>query len=259
MSVDATAGGLADGISDEPDGGVDVTGGAVAEDLYHTLRRSILECEIAPGSVLSQVQLARQFGISRTPLREVLRLLERERLVESERNRRVRITGFSVTDLEEVYAARVALEPLAARIGLATMTAERRELLGQRLLDMEECAGRDDFGNWQIAHRRFHDLLTSPSTQRLNDTLGQLTDHADRYRRIYSTVGRMAWATGLRLHKELLDYVDKREPDAFSYALAKHIAQAGLMTIAAADPTYDAALLREALRLAVRGEGLQAS
>src|ERR1700723_2996833 len=108
-----------DGLEDAGDGGGP---GAIVESLYATLRQAILLCELPPGSILSQVQLAKRFGVNRTPLREVLRMLEREGLVQSKHNRRIRISGFSVTDWEEIYVARIALESLAAKLRIRTMT-----------------------------------------------------------------------------------------------------------------------------------------
>ncbi|WP_460603140.1 GntR family transcriptional regulator [Jatrophihabitans fulvus] len=224
---------------------------SITDALYHTLRTAILECELAPGSVVSQVRLAKQFGVSRTPLREVLRLLEKERLVQSEHNRRVRISGLSVTDLEEVYAARIALEPLAARVGVATWTTQMTDRLAAHMDEMRMHAAADDYVEWQVSHRQFHTLLTSGSQGRLSQVLADLTDHADRYRRMYATLAPVAWQAALRPHEEILDCVVQRAPDRLASALARHIARAGLTTIAAADPGHDAKLVREALALAV--------
>jgi hypothetical protein len=94
-------------------------------------------------------------------------------------------------------------------------------------------------------------VLIPPYSRRINGILSQLGDHSDRYRRIYSTKGPLAWQDGLRQHSEVLEAVSQREPDQLSRALALHIAQSGLALIAAVDPTYDASLVRRALRIAM--------
>lgn len=226
--------------------------GALADELYRRLRATILDCGLPPDTVISQVRLARQFGISRTPLREVLRLLERDRLVVSERNRRVRIMGFSVADLDEVYAARIAVEPLAARLSVASVSPAAREELAERHAEMARDVGRGDFGAWQAAHRAFHDLLTAGAPPRIKDMVAQLADHADRYRRIYTTTGAVPW--GVDSHDDVLDLALAADRDGLSQALARHIARAGLMAVAAADPGYEAVLIRESLRLVVPAE-----
>src|SRR5580765_593543 len=92
--------------------------------VHDRLRSAILRGEIPPGEATSQVALAKQLGVSRTPLREALRLLEREGLVISQPNRRVRIAQFSIADLEGVYAMRIALEATGIRATVPTMSDE---------------------------------------------------------------------------------------------------------------------------------------
>ena len=95
-----------------------------AVTLAHTrLRRLIVRGAIAPGSELSQVELARRLGVSTTPLREALRRLEAEGLVDSRRNRRPRVRAFDVEELDSIYAARVLLEWLAVRLTVPLMDA----------------------------------------------------------------------------------------------------------------------------------------
>ena len=80
------------------------------EQVYKRVREAILEGQIAPGTVMSQVALADDLGVSRTPLREALRMLQSEGLVEAQANRRATVTPISATDLEELVVMRVALE-----------------------------------------------------------------------------------------------------------------------------------------------------
>src|SRR5437899_11996058 len=86
------------------------------EVVHDRLRSSFLRGELDPTVPLSQVQLAARLGVSRTPLREALRMLQREGLIYSEPNRRVRVAELSVADLEQLYAARVLVEALSVRL-----------------------------------------------------------------------------------------------------------------------------------------------
>jgi DNA-binding GntR family transcriptional regulator len=91
--------------------------------VYSSVRESILNGTIAPGSFLSQVQLASNLGVSRGPLREAVRMLQREGLVEAEVNRRGRVSSFSIQDLEQLYAMRIRNHVDAIeRPPLATLT-----------------------------------------------------------------------------------------------------------------------------------------
>src|SRR5947208_4488476 len=88
------------------------------EVVHDRLRDGILRGEFDPRVPISQVQLAARLGVSRTPLREALRMLQREGLIDSEPNRRVRIAALSVTDLEQLYALRVMVEALAVQLSV---------------------------------------------------------------------------------------------------------------------------------------------
>ena len=88
--------------------------------IHRQLREAILHGEIEAGAELSQVKLADDFGVSRGPVREALRLLEREGLVEAELNCRVRVASFSPSDLEELYALRIVNEALGVRASVRT-------------------------------------------------------------------------------------------------------------------------------------------
>jgi len=84
----------------------------------HTrLRAAILSGEIPEGATTSQAMLAERFGVGRTPLREALRMLQREGLVISQPNHRVRIAELSSEDAEELYIMRIALEAVPEAAG----------------------------------------------------------------------------------------------------------------------------------------------
>src|SRR3954449_10655230 len=91
--------------------------------VHARLRAAILSGEIAEGAVTSQATLAERFGVGRTPLREALRMLQREGLIISEPNRRVRVAGLSADDVEELYIMRIALEAIAIRLTVPVLSA----------------------------------------------------------------------------------------------------------------------------------------
>src|SRR5580658_10315144 len=90
------------------------------------LRECILDGTLPPGTKLSQVSLAAQLGISRTPLREVLRMLQEEGLVEIEPNQRTRVAGLDPAELDDIYASRILLETLALSMTIGHFGAKAR-------------------------------------------------------------------------------------------------------------------------------------
>ena len=125
--------------------------------VYTSLRESILNGALPPGESLSQVQLASQLGVSRGPLREAVRMLQREGLVEAEVNRRGRVSSFSIDDLEQLYAMRIVHESLAIRINVPRFVKRDIDALRGCLRRMEALAGHD-LRQWQARRPRipFH-------------------------------------------------------------------------------------------------------
>src|SRR6202167_6293039 len=106
--------------------------------VHDQLRASILRGEFDSDAPISQVQLAARLGVSRTPLREALRMLQREGLIDSEPNRRVRVAQLTVPDLEQLYAARIVIESLGVRVAVPACEAEDLEWMGRLLAVMTE-------------------------------------------------------------------------------------------------------------------------
>src|SRR5580698_195040 len=129
--------------------------------LHAYLRECILDGTLTPGTKLSQVALAEQLGISRTPLREVLRMLQEEGLVEIEPNQRTRVAGLDPQELDDTYAVRILMETLALSMTMATFGQAGREE-ARRLLDaMRGAAEAGDFPGWFATHADYHRLITA--------------------------------------------------------------------------------------------------
>jgi DNA-binding GntR family transcriptional regulator len=222
-----------------------IENGQNTDDVYDRVRNAILDGELAPGAVMSQVALAEELGISRTPLREALRMLQSERLVEAEPNRRVRVAPMSPADLEELYVVRVTLEAEALRLSVPRMTPEDLARLEGHMAEMAHYAEMKDYRRWTLPHREFHRALTAPAGERVNDLLGQLFDHAERYRRLHVGHGPSAWATAD--HREILDACKAGDRDQSAGRLASHLARTGLELSELLDPRYDPVQLRTAL------------
>src|ERR1700758_5361056 len=131
------------------------------------LRECILDGTLKPGTKLSQVSLAAQLGISRTPLREVLRMLQEEGLVEIEPNQRTRVAGLDPQELDDVYASRILLETLALSMTIGHFGAKARAEARQLLTAMRRAAKSGDFGAWFAAHTEYHRVCTAAAGESL--------------------------------------------------------------------------------------------
>jgi DNA-binding GntR family transcriptional regulator len=218
------------------------------ETLYRQLRAGVLRGDLAPGAVVSQVQLARQYNISRAPLREALRMLQYEGLVDAQAGRRSRIALVSAPDLEELYAQRIVLEALAIRVTVPHLDARRIGELRRRLEEMEELSRVGNFEAWELPHRAFHRGLVAEGGARLLATMCELSDHAERYRRILLTQP-LAWSSAASEHAAILDACEAEDGREAATRLASHYATTALTVCATLAPEYEPTRVRAALRL----------
>jgi DNA-binding GntR family transcriptional regulator len=220
------------------------------------LRQLILDGAIPPGSVLSQVELARALGVSRTPLREALRMLQEEGLIEAEPNRRSRVTGFDPADLDSVYASRVVLESLGVALTIPRLSDadvdEAASLLEAGRAKMEG----GDVDGWREAHTAFHSKLVMHAGDHLLRTINSFAQRGERYLRIAQQwhVGPR-WAVDDVQHQVLLDACRGRRRDVAATQMARHLARTALAVMADVAPEREPVAVRAALQML---EGLMA-
>ena len=198
---------------------------------YRTLRTNVLDGTLAPGRVLSQVTLARELGISRTPLREALRQLASEGLVVGDFNQRLRVTALDLEDLDGIYASRIALEPVAIRATVPVLEEHHKLLLGAHVDGMDEAMAAPDLTRFRSHHRAFHLGLSALSGVRMRRMLAELWDHSERYRLSYLRVehAHPNDASEERLsvsqveHRALLDAAIAGDADLCSNLLIEHL------------------------------------
>jgi DNA-binding GntR family transcriptional regulator len=218
-----------------------------AQVVHDRLRQAILRHEVPADQPVSQVQLAKQLGVSRTPLREALRLLEREGLVEARPNRQVRVAPVSPEDLEELYGMRIVLEAFACNVTVPQLSAADLDAMDATLLAMDRFAREEDFEAWDEPHRRFHRLLRCHAGARLERLLDDLTDHAERYRRLNLSEPR-AWSQGAAEHAAIRDACRDGDAALASERLGTHLSKTALTVLVMLDPERDPVQVRSALR-----------
>lgn len=174
-------------------------------------------------------------------------MLQREGLVEAEPNHRVRVAGFSFPDLEQLYAMRINLEALAIRLTVPVLQATELDRLEGLLTDMAELSTPEEYERWEVPHRAFHLGLVAHAGPRIVKMVAQLSDHAERYRRFYSTETPRAFEQGMREHQAILDACLARDPAVAAERLARHYSSVVLGTLAVLAPEYDPVVVRTAL------------
>jgi DNA-binding GntR family transcriptional regulator len=222
--------------------------GQSVDVVHERLRTAILRGELAPGAELSQVQLAGDLGVSRTPLREAIRMLLREGLVEGEPNKRVRVAGLSAADMEQLYTMRITLEVLGVRLTVPQREDEDVAALEGQMTQMAFFAEREDYARYQVPHRAFHDALVAKAGPRIVQQLDELSDHCERYRRLHTTQWPHAWERGMQEHRAILDAWIAGEEELAAGRLAAHLAHTVIDNLELLDPDYEPVALRRTLR-----------
>jgi DNA-binding GntR family transcriptional regulator len=156
------------------------------QHILDSLRTAIVRREILPGEAIPANTVAEQFGVSRIPVREALRVLEAEGLVTSEPHKGVVVSSMSVVDLHEIYLLRRILETEATRRGIASLSRPAIEALQRLVEEMDVMAGRADPVRMSELNRAFHFAIYDASgLDRLVGFVRILWNQSDSYRALY--------------------------------------------------------------------------
>lgn len=217
------------------------------EVIHEHLRATILSGELEAGFEFSQAQVAKEFGVSRGPVREAFRLLQREELIEAQVNHRARVTGLSLPDVEHVYALRIVNEALALAVSVPRFNSTELDELDRLVGAIGDAQGQG-FGTWEQQHRHFHDLLLAHAGERMRKSVSRWAEYTERYRRVYIADGGDGWAVGALEHAQLAKACRAGDTVGATSLLARHLSRAALTLVATMDPTHEPALLRAAIR-----------
>jgi len=154
----------------------------VTESLARALRQAILDGALAGGVVLRQELIAKQFGVSRVPVREALLRLEGEGLVETQPRRGVVVTTLTPEDFEEILEMRYALESLAIELAASNFSSKDAKFALEMVVDAESHMKKSTHDvdaefdtRWGDANWEFHRRLYLPANRpRLSMTIGNL-------------------------------------------------------------------------------------
>ncbi|HEY0507030.1 MAG TPA: GntR family transcriptional regulator [Blastococcus sp.] len=199
---------------------------ATKSDLAYTrVRGLILSGELAPGAVLPQAALAQTIGMSTTPLREALRRLKQEGLVELDAHRDARVRPLDATEARDLLEMRRSLDPLAASLAAQRRTEADLTDVRAALDGLEALSTRPSLTQLE-SHHRFHAAIHRASHNALLvDVLDGLWVKTDRYRRHGLEAGRSDAEREARAveHRLLFEAVRDGEPDTAAELMRRHV------------------------------------
>ncbi len=195
----------------------------IREIAYEVLKKAIITGEIPAGERIVETDYADRLHISRTPLREALRKLERDGLVEYVMRRGVVVRAFTIEDVREIYTIRNALEMLTLPSIIENATPEDIEDLRKKLAEMDRLQAVDDVEGLSPLAREFHSRLTSISGQK---RILRVIEGQDEYIRRFSAMAIRQENRRPAAHEEhhlLVDYVEQKNLEKLTELMKHHI------------------------------------
>ncbi len=151
--------------------------------VFNTLREAILRGDLKPGERLMELQLAAKLGVSRTPIREAIRMLEQEGLAVTIPRKGAEVAKMTEKDMEDVLQVREALDELAASVACEQISEEQLAVLRRTMHEFEESTKTRDLKRIAEADVRFHDIIyQATGNPRLVSMLSNLGEQMYRYR-----------------------------------------------------------------------------
>ncbi len=199
--------------------------GRMADEVYDTLLHQLMSKRIVPDSRVTIDALARELGVSQTPIRDALNRMEADGLVV-----RVPHAGYRIPPqitrerFEDMVDLRLLLEPAAARRAAERATAEQVTVLRRVLEEMGDLVRGDGhlaYGTFGLRDAAFHDLIAEcAGNQLIREALARLHTHVHLFRLVFDT---QVTYLAMGEHEEVLAAVAACDPDAASYAMRQHI------------------------------------
>ncbi|WP_298806579.1 GntR family transcriptional regulator [uncultured Pseudokineococcus sp.] len=190
------------------------------------IRRMILSGALGEGERLTEERLTERLGISRPPLREALRTLQQEGLIEVRPRRGAVVTTLTEQDVMEILTLRSALERLAVELGVPVLEAERLAPCRAALASMERFAEQEDRGQLVSAAYDFHAAVVALAGHRRLDAAYSSVQRQQRLcmaRNLYTRENQYEdLVTHVARHRRLLEVIEGGDPSAVLAELAVH-------------------------------------
>lgn len=189
---------------------------SVEESVTEALRNAILRGELEPGRRLAQVELAEELGVSRIPLRDALRRLEAEGLVEIDGRRGARVSSLTEKDVMEIYEIRILLESVCTRNAISGLSDADAEKLIELSEEMDRTAEDPIVG--ASARRNFYaEMYAMADRPRMRATVLQLRALVHRYH-LLTDSGDHPHA-----HEELRECIRNRDAERAAEVVREHL------------------------------------
>ncbi|MEH7389436.1 GntR family transcriptional regulator [Bacillus sp. JJ1474] len=197
------------------------------DQVYNSIREMIVQGVLKPGDKIFEAKIARELDISRSPVREAVRALEKEGLLVIDGKSRITVYKPTMKDIEDIYECRMALESLAARLTTRLASGQEIKRIENTVLNAKRYL--DDAAKEQNRlaligeNTQFHDLITKYSQNvRLKKQLRDLYS-LSHYYRVLNFQGENRELVVFNEHLEILNFMKRRDEEKASVMMRKHL------------------------------------
>lgn len=192
--------------------------------VFNTLRDAILTGKLVPGERLMENQLAEKLGVSRTPVREALRMLELENLVELVPRKGAQVLDMSEKDIINILEVRSALEGLATSLACKKMTKEELQQLKNMEVDFEKAVADNDVERFVDIDEEFHDLIfAATENSKLIQIFQNLRIQLYRYRMAQAKNNDTSMSTIVAHHRSIIRAIENHDAEDGASVAQSHI------------------------------------
>lgn len=193
------------------------------EVIFNSLREAIIVGELKPGVRLMEVQLAEKMGVSRTPVREAIRKLELEGLVDMIPRKGAHVADLSVKDIMDVLEVRATLDGLATALAAERITEEELKELKHVNIQFGNYVERENLQGSIRKDVEFHEIIyRSSRNEKLIQIASNLREQVQRFRVIYLKDSGSPRDI-IREHQEIIEAVQKKDSEVSRSVAQRHI------------------------------------
>ena len=194
-----------------------------SEQVASVIRQAIISGKIKPGARIMEASISEQLGVSRSPIREAVRILESEELIRITPNKGVSVTQLNEKDLWEIYELRILLESYGMRRVCKTITEEQLKELRHIIQEMEKMKqSKDHLGYLKVSHE-FHEFYIKRCNNERLFNLFRVLKNGIFAIQIFSYSYSDFLDDSLREHRKIFLKLLKRDADGAELALKNHL------------------------------------
>jgi DNA-binding GntR family transcriptional regulator len=199
---------------------------SLVDQIYDQLSKLITEGEIKPGEKLIESDLCSKFGVSRSPIRECLRILESEEIIVVNPRKGAYVSELTHKDIENIIPVRISLESLAGKLAIPNIGDREIQIFNELILRMEEAIRQKDFRFFVDLNFKFHGVFIQAANNKvLEKTLNNLA--RGLWQRIVFKYAEFLSESELefsnRMHKEIAKEFQKKDSYSVQRLIEEHI------------------------------------